>query len=266
MPFYNDQLDRKVDIPIPPQRIISLVPSQTELLYDLGLKEEVIGITKFCIHPNEWFRSKTRIGGTKTVDIDKVKALNPDLILANKEENVQSQIEALEMDFPIWISDVNTMQEALDMIQGIGQITNKKDEAIALSLQLKNSFSNFTNPRTNQGIRTCYMIWKDPYMSVGGDTFIHDILTLAGFSNLLGSYQRYPIITIEELQEMNCELLLLSSEPYPFKQKHLDELKTLLPTTKILLVDGEAFSWYGSRLLHTPAYLQQLHQEIIANA
>lgn len=264
MPVYTDQLQRTVDIPEAPKRIISLVPSQTELLYDLGLEEEVIGITKFCIHPETWFRNKTRVGGTKTIHIDKIRELQPDLIIANKEENVKEQIEALAQDFPVWISDVNNLEEALDMIEQIGIITNRNQCATDLAKQIEQAFINFKSQTQNPKLRTAYLIWKDPYMTISGDTFIHHILTQAGFDNIFAAQQRYPETSINELQALNCELLLLSSEPYPFKQKHIDELQALLPHTKILLVDGEAFSWYGSRLLHTPAYLQQLKAEIAA--
>jgi len=264
MPVYTDQLHRTVVISEAPKRIISLVPSQTELLYDLGLEEEVIGITKFCIHPEIWFRTKTRIGGTKTLNIDKIRELQPDLIIANKEENMREQIEALAQDFPVWTSDVNTLSEALDMIEQIGIITHRTQKAEKLSKTIEHSFSNLKFQIPNPKLRTAYLIWKDPYMTVGGDTFIHHILAQSGYDNLFATQQRYPETSISELKSLHCELLLLSSEPYPFKQKHIDELQSLLPHTKILLVDGEAFSWYGSRLLHTPAYLQQLQEEIKA--
>ena len=262
MPVYTDQLHRTVIIPNTPKRIISLVPSQTELLYDLGLEEEVVGITKFCIHPTIWFRNKTRVGGTKTVNLDVIRALQPDLIIANKEENIKEQVEALAHDFPVWISDVNNLEEALDMIKQIGSITNKKEAAEAISQRIEDAFTNLKSQVSNQRLRTAYLIWKDPYMTVGGDTFIHHMLSHAGFDNLYTSQQRYPETTVAELQALNCELLLLSSEPYPFKQKHIEELQALLPNTMILLVDGEAFSWYGSRLLYTPAYIEQLQKAI----
>lgn len=262
MPVYTDQLQRTITVKTEPKRIISLVPSQTELLFDLGLEEEVIGITKFCIHPENWFRNKTRIGGTKTLHIDKIRKLNPDLIIANKEENIKDQIETLAQEFPVWISDVNNLTEALEMIEQIGLITGKKQPAEDLTKRIEAAFLNFKSQTSNLKSKTCYLIWKDPYMTIGGDTFIHDILIEAGYNNIFATQQRYPAITIADLQAANCEVLFLSSEPYPFKQKHIEELQAQLPHTKILLVDGEAFSWYGSRLLHTPAYLQQLQEEI----
>lgn len=260
MPAFIDQTGRSISINSNPQRIISLVPSQTELLFDLGLADQVIGITKFCIHPDEWFRSKTRIGGTKQLHIDQIKQLQPDLIIANKEENVKEQIEELEKLFPVWISDINNLADAYEMIEQVGIITNKEHPANKILLQTKKGFAKL--PTQDSKLRTAYLIWQNPYMTIGGDTFIHSMLEAASFKNLFNNKTRYPGITITELQTMNCELLLLSSEPYPFKQKHIDELQTQLPNTRILLVDGEMFSWYGSRLLQAPAYFAKLQSQI----
>lgn len=266
---FVDQLDRTVALPNEPKRIISLVPSQTELLHHLGLEEEVIGITKFCVHPEKWFRNKPRVGGTKTVNIEKIKSLHPDLIIANKEENVQEQVEALAKEFPVWVSDVNTLDDAYEMIKGIGEITAKKQETETLVEQIQKSFAGLKLPTAipiaiRTKLQTCYLIWKDPYMTAGGDTFIHDMLTNAGFENAFAQTKRYPVVTIEDLPIANCQLIFLSSEPYPFKQNHVDELQTKLPHTKIILVNGEMFSWYGSRLLQVPAYFKSLHQQIAA--
>jgi ABC-type Fe3+-hydroxamate transport system substrate-binding protein len=262
MPLYADQLGRTIEIKQTPKRIISLVPSQTELLFDLGLDEEVIGITKFCVHPEHWFKTKTRVGGTKQLHLDKIKELQPDLIIANKEENVREQIEELAKDFPVWISDVNNLNDALEMINSIGEIVNKQTTAKKITDQIKRSFAQLQT--TNHKLQTSYLIWKDPYMTIGNDTFIYDMLQRCGFQNIFEDQKRYPEISMEQLQTSNCQLLLLSSEPYPFKQKHIDELQPLLPDTKIILVDGEMFSWYGSRLLKAPAYFQQLQNQVLS--
>lgn len=260
MPSHTDQLNRFVNISSSPTRIISLVPSQTELLHDLGLEKEVIGITKFCIHPKKWFHQKQRIGGTKNINVEKVIALQPDLIIANKEENTREQIEFLAERFPVWVSDVNNLDEAYAMIKSIGEITGKKEKAENLVKQIQTAFTQLQTPSTK--IKTAYLIWKDPYMTAGSDTFIHDLMKRAGFENAFASEYRYPQITVDDLRNAGCQLLLLSSEPYPFKQKHIDELRQRLPHTKIILADGEMFSWHGSRLLRAPAYFQTLHAQI----
>lgn len=270
MPVYKDQTGRTISMDEPPQRIISLVPSQTELLFDLGLDKEVVGITKFCVHPDNWFSRrdsfgalKTRVGGTKQLKMDIIHQLQPDLILANKEENVKEQIEELEKDYPVWISNVNNLDDAYQMIEQVGMIINKKQQTKEMVWQIKENFAQL--PTINYKLQTAYLIWKNPYMAAGGDTFIHSMFEAAGFKNIFENDPRYPEVTIAELQMLNCELLLLSSEPYPFKQKHIDELQPLLPGTKIILVDGEMFSWYGSRLLLAPEYFNKLRNEIKVN-
>lgn len=243
------------------ESIVSLVPSITELLYDLGLSAEVTGITKFCIHPDEWFRTKTRIGGTKNVHIEKVKALQPTLIIANKEENVKEQVEALQEIAPVHVTDVSNLEDALNMIETIGELVHRQEQAASMVQSINQSFLELEQLRAKASYpttRACYLIWRQPYMTVGSDTMIHDLMQRCGWVNVFGYQKRYPEMDVEQIKQAGCELLLLSSEPYPFQQKHIDELQQELPDTKILLVDGEMFSWYGSRLQHAPAYFSNL--------
>ena len=256
MAIYTDQTGKRISLASTPARIVSLVPSQTELLYDLGLDKEIIAITAFCVHPRHWFQSKTRVGGTKTVHIEQVKQLQPDLIIANKEENVKEQVDELAAQFPVWTSNIGHLQQAVEMIETIGTITGTAEKARQLTEQINSRFDQLS--LSQKKLRTAYLIWRQPYMTIGGDTFIHDMLTRCGFENIFGDLQRYPSITVEEIKNRHCQLLLLASEPFPFKQKHIDELQQQLPSTKILLADGEMFSWYGSRLLLAPAYFTSL--------
>ncbi|MEO7924292.1 MAG: helical backbone metal receptor [Chitinophagaceae bacterium] len=256
MPVYTDKTANSITLATTPKRIISLVPSQTELLFDLGLDEEVVGITKFCVHPEQWFTNKIRVGGTKQLKMDIIRQLEPDLIIANKEENVKEQIEELQQHFPVWVSDVNDLGSAYEMIDKIGYLTGTSSRAIEIITGIKKGFSELQT--INDKPQTIYLIWQDPYMTVGGDTFIHTMLDAAGLDNLYAGKTRYPEIEPVELLAMKPGLLLLSSEPYPFKQKHVDELQQLLPHTRIMLVDGELFSWYGSRLQYSPAYFSRL--------
>jgi ABC-type Fe3+-hydroxamate transport system substrate-binding protein len=259
-------LQKATDLSYLPKRIISLVPSQTELLFSLGLETETIGITKFCVHPSSWFKTKERVGGTKTINMDKIDQLQPDLIIANKEENVKDQVEQLALNYPVWLTDVNNLEDALEMITGIGTLTGKRDEALSLIKKIKKAFDTLPkiDPQDalHNPLKTAYLIWRKPYMTIGGDTFIHDMLLACGFENIFAGKTRYPEVSITQLQTANCQLLLLSSEPYPFKQKHIDELSSSLPGTKIILVDGEFFSWYGSRLLNAPEYFNDLIKSI----
>ena len=256
MPNYIDQTGQILFIKENPQRIISLVPSQTELLADLGLNNEVVGITRFCVHPEEWFRTKTRVGGTKQLKLELIRKLDPDLIIANKEENLKDQVEELKLEFPVWVSDVNNLETAFEMIEQLGTITNRAKKAKEIIADTRSNFEILTP--ILQRYSAIYLIWQKPYMTVGGDTFINAMMEAAGLDNLVSGEQRYPELSLETIREMAPELLLLSSEPFPFREKHAEELQLLLPHTKVLLVDGEMFSWYGSRMKKASSYLKTL--------
>lgn len=254
--YYTDQLGNNVHLPDPPQRIVSLVPSQTELLYALGLEEEVVGITKFCVHPSAWFRSKTRVGGTKKLHADIIRGLRPDLIIANKEENLQEEVMDLMADFPVWVSNIQSLADAVDMIARVGSMTRRESAAQAIVAGIGARFAQLVPAA--KPVHTAYFIWRDPWMVAGGDTFIHQMLQACGFLNVFADMSRYPVVKPEQLAAADCRLVLLSSEPYPFREKHITEIQAHVPEAKIMLVDGEMFSWYGSRLLEAPAYFQEV--------
>jgi ABC-type Fe3+-hydroxamate transport system substrate-binding protein len=240
-----------------------LVPSQTELLSYLNLEKEVIGITKFCVHPEKWFKNKTRVGGTKNLNLKIIDQLSPDLIIANKEENVKEQIEELAKKYDVWITEVNNLNNAINMISDIGKLTNQTEAASTLALQIKDKFEKLKNYFSDKRkVPAAYFIWKAPYMVAAGDTFINDMMQYCGLENIFSEKKRYPEISLEEIVEKKCELMLLSSEPYPFKQKHKEEIQKQLPEIEIQLADGEMFSWYGSRLLQSIDYFQSFLNKV----
>ncbi|MBS1782385.1 MAG: ABC transporter substrate-binding protein [Bacteroidetes bacterium] len=251
-----DMMNREVWIPEFPQKIISLVPSQTELLYDLGLENEVVGITKFCVHPNGWWQHKKRVGGTKQLNLAQIDKLQPDLIIANKEENTQDQIEALAARFPVWISDINTIKDAFRMIQLLGALVNRNEKANEIIESIEKGFSKLIKQFPNK--KVAYFIWYQPWMCAGENTFIHQMLATMGWDNVLPADSRYPEVSLDYVKSLNPELCLLSSEPFPFKEKQANELRAALPESKILFVDGEMFSWYGSRMIKATNYLESL--------
>ena len=248
--------------------IVSLVPSQTELLYDLGLNEEVKAITKFCVHPKAWLTGKTRIGGTKNIKIDFIKKMKPDLVIANKEENVKEQVEELAKTIDVFVTDVNNLADALVMIRNVGTLTGKTTKALSIASQIEKKFQKLSESITDkQKIKAAYLIWQNPYMVVGRNTYINSMMTYCGVENIFTNVERYPEISLEDLQtskpgKSNCDLILLSTEPFPFKEKHLQEIQIKLPSKKIMLVDGEMFSWYGSRLLKAADYFKNLREYI----
>jgi ABC-type Fe3+-hydroxamate transport system substrate-binding protein len=253
---FIDQMNRTIRLEGIPRRIVSLVPSQTELLYDLGLNDEVVGITKFCIYPDSWFHSKTRVGGTKQVNIAKVRELKPDLIIGNKEENTKEDIAELEKVAPVWMSDIYTIDDALEMILQVGELTGTIAPAEKIISDIRFAFSDLKKPKGKFSV--LYFIWKDPYFAVGKNTFIDDMIKTCGLVNLC-THDRYPEWELSNLQP---DFVFLSTEPYPFKEEHIDEVQKNFPTAKILLVDGEMFSWYGSRMRLAPNYFNELISQI----
>jgi ABC-type Fe3+-hydroxamate transport system substrate-binding protein len=255
---FKDQLNHNININFPPKRIISLVPSQTELLFDLGLTNEIIGITKFCIHPKDKFKNTTKIGGTKKLDINKIRELKPDLIIGNKEENQKKEIGILAKEFPVWMSDIYNLSDALEMIEIIGEMVDKKVESLILSQNIQQTFDKIII-NENDLKSTLYFIWHNPNMLAGNETFINEMLKYCSLKNLIEE-NRYPELSDPELKMLLPEVILLSSEPYPFKEKHIKNFQEIWPKAKIKLVDGEMFSWYGSRLLKAASYFKNLRQ------
>lgn len=244
-------MGRAVTIPFPIRRIVSLVPSQTELLVDLGVEELLVGVTKFCIHPAGMKERVGQIGGTKAVKIDQVIALKPDLVIGNKEENLQSDIETLEQHVPVWMSDIHDLKTALEMIHQVGSLVEKEQKSLQVIESIRQNFNRLGQiKKSDQLTKVLYLIWRKPYMAAGKGTFIDDCLMRCGWVNCVDE-SRYPEIDPTTLQP---DLILLSSEPYPFQERHIKELSMLFPDTRIELVDGEYFSWYGTRMLGAPDY------------
>jgi ABC-type Fe3+-hydroxamate transport system substrate-binding protein len=259
MPTFTDQMGFEVQLNERPQRIVSLVPSLTELLADLGLSDQIVGLTHFCVYPKELYKNKERIGGTKKARIEQIKALEPDLIIANKEENEKEQVEALKAFCPVWVSKVYDIPTALTMIKKLSEVVGKPTEGAAMTERIRAGMANLPQA---PNLKTLYMIWRKPYMAAGGDTFIHEMLRQIGLENVLKDVNRYPEITSHDIKAYNPDLVLLSSEPYPFKEKHMVELQSLLPSAQVKLVDGSLFSWYGSRMEKALPTLGELSQEL----
>lgn len=252
---FTDQMNRQCVLETPPKRIVSLVPSQSELLWDLGLKNNIVGITRFCIHPDEMFQSIKRVGGTKKLSVETIEQLQPDLIIGNKEENTREQIEILAGKFPVWMSDINSITDALQMITAIGEITSTTGESLKLLNKIDQQLSLIKN--IFQDKKIIYLIWQQPFYAVGRQTFINDFLQHLGFQNLITT-SRYPEIAVEDLYHFAPDYLFLSTEPFPFSDTHLREIQSYLPHTKVSLINGEFCSWYGSRLMKTGNYFQEL--------
>jgi ABC-type Fe3+-hydroxamate transport system substrate-binding protein len=261
MTEHLDQTGREIHIDQTPKRIISCVPSQTELLYDLGLEKEVVGITGYCVHPSRWLKEKTVIGGTKDLQIERIRSLKPDLIIANREENIKEQIEELARDFQVYVSDIKSPEDTMNLVADLGRITHQQDQAESLNNDIQKALKALEDKKVEG---TClYFIWKDPYMVVSNDTFIQSMVDLTGLHNpLKESEERYPTITLDMLSKLQPDVILLSSEPYHFTTAQLHKMAQYCPESIIKIVDGEMMSWYGSRLVKGLKYVKRLREEV----
>jgi ABC-type Fe3+-hydroxamate transport system substrate-binding protein len=261
---FTDQMQRTFTLKSTPKRIISLVPSQTELLYDLGLEERIVGITKFCVHPYHLKSTKAIVGGTKNIKLEKIKELQPDLILCNKEENTKEIVEELEKLFPVHVSDVKNIEESLEMITQYGVMMKCNTEASKINNKIQfylKDFQEFVKDIPVQ--KVAYFIWRKPWMVAGQDTFINYLLKLCKFENIYESHGRYPEVEIKKIRlDGDPDIVMLSSEPYPFKSAHAFELGRCTHHAKVVFVDGEYFSWYGSRLSKAFTYFKKLHESL----
>lgn len=253
-------MNREVVLKGKPKKIISLVPSQTELLYSLGLENETIAITKFCVHPKEWRKHKQTIGGTKKLNLDEISKLNPDLIIGNKEENNKEDIEWLSKNHSVWMSDIYNIQDSLKMIECIGNICDKEKEAQQIINSIKKELGELDYFFKSPIKKALYVIWDNPTMVAGKKTYIDSIISLINLQNACDT-NRYPNLKDVEIEKP--DYILLSSEPYPFKNKHLEKYKNNFPDSKVILVDGEMFSWYGSRIIKAIPYIKTLRDKLI---
>lgn len=260
MKIVKDQVGRTIHLPERLGSIISLVPSITELLAYWQLDDSVEGITKFCIHPDEWYQNKTRVGGTKKINMSVIHQIAPDLIIANKEENTKEMIRELEKFYPVWVSDPNDIKQAVEMIYALENLLEIPDK-LKIGKTLEQNLNTFTF-RNDTIYKVAYLIWKDPYMVAANKTYIHSVLEWGGFRNVYEGLERYPAIELDELKSKDPDLIFLSSEPYPFKQQNIEYFKSSFPRAEVYHVEGEYFSWYGSRMLKLVEYLTKLRKQI----
>lgn len=253
-----DHLGRTVEFAFPPKRIISLCPCITETLYTLQLQNEIVGRTRYCIYPTAEVENAGIVGGTKDIDLVEIHKLKPDLIIVEKEENTEDIVATLEKHYPVYVAEVQSIDDAYRMIDDIGYLTDRAEEATRLRRVIQTAFQSLPNVN---GQRAAYVIWKEPFMVVGQDTYINSVLDKLGFINVFSSLEgRYPMISMEDFQNANLDYVLLASEPYSFELKHQDEFLQMMPNTKPLLVDGEMF-WYGAKMLEAATYFRQIFNE-----
>lgn len=252
-PTLTDQLGRRLHLPVLPNRIVSLCPSVTETLFALGAGKRVIACTDYCRHPAEIIAALPSIGGTKTVNEIRLRQLHPDLIVSVREENDERQIAALASDLPVLILDPVDIASALSGLSLLGLVVGCTDTARALVQTIHDAFD--TLPRLDN-CAALYLIWRKPFMTAGHGTYIGDVMARLGLQNAASTTERYPVLDTLTLEANQPRLLLAASEPFPFAEKHLPELRRLAPNAEIILVDGEMFGWHGARMLKAADYFR----------
>ena len=233
-------------------RIVSLCPSLTELVFDLGRGEELVGRTKFCVHPADRVGHIESVGGTKNPKIARIAELAPDLVLLNEEENRREDAEALgAAGLRLHVSFPRDADETAQMVRDIGGTLGSLGAAERIAADIERRAARVRAAASSAApVRYAYLIWRNPWMVAGGDTFVTAMLGLPGGVNVFGDHhERYPTVTAEELATADPDVVFLSSEPFPFKEKHADELVTAtgLSRERMQLVDGEYLTWHGSR-------------------
>ncbi len=234
-----------------PQRIVGLVPSLTETLFALGVGTRVVGRTRYCTQPPRMVGGIAKVGGTKKVDVGRVLGLEPDLIVAVKEENSKEDVEELAAaGVPVFLGAPETVEGAVRMLGELADLVEAPlaEEVLAPVERVVKRLNTRRGPRR----RVFVPIWKSPYMGVGSDTYVHDVLKVSGGENVCGGATRYPVVTLEEIEALRPEIVLLPDEPYPFSAEDLPEFYALdIPAAKedrVHLVDGKLLTWYGPRM------------------
>ena len=260
----EDQIGTIHTFEITPKRIVSLVPSQTELLFDLGQEAKIVGITKFCVHPFHFKSTKKIIGGTKKVHFEKIRLLQPDVIIANKEENTKEIVEELSKICPVWVTNIVTFEDNLKMISDFGKLLDCRTESQKWTDKIEFAYRDFQQFIKDKPVKkVAYFIWANPYMVAGNDTFINEMLKLNNFQNIYQDKGRYPEIELKKIRlEGDPDCVFLSSEPFPFTDEHAFEIGRFTHHAKTVFVDGEMFSWYGTRLVKAFEYFKMVHQKI----
>jgi len=255
--LFTDDLNIKVEIKENPERIISLVPSITEYLFDLGLSEQIVGLTNYCIHPEKAVSNKEKVGGTKDFSLEKIRKLKPDLIIAVKEENNKELVQEIAKEFPLAVFDVVNLKSAIRTMKNIGILLKKeeKSKAIISEIQRQKILLQSNNIKTKSA---CYLIWNKPMMTVNENTFISEMMQYSGYKNVFRNKEEsYGVITEKEILEKKPQYILLSTEPFSFTEKHRIAYQKKFSDSKVILVDGEFYSWYGSRILKAFDYFLQ---------
>jgi ABC-type Fe3+-hydroxamate transport system substrate-binding protein len=250
----TDHLNRTVILKSKPERVVSMVPSLTETLADLGLAENLVAVTRFCKYPSNVVNTLPKIGGPKNINLEKIIDLKPDFVVAVKEENNKKQVLSLAEHVPVFVFDINTLEDSFDMLQLLGTIFEIQEISAQWIKRIKEKLEILKPSVVAE--KTLYMIWKKPWMAAGKSTFIGSMMQVAGFNNLISG--RYPEISENEMRK--ADAILLATEPYHFNENDRKQLQEMFSGTRVIIVDGEMFTWYGTHMLKAFDYFTSFRQ------
>ncbi len=263
---YVDALGRTLEVKSPPQRIVSLVPSLTEALFVLGVGEAVVGVSDFCVEPREAAAGKTRVGGTKAVNVARVLSLRPDLVVASAEENSRDDIRGMvQAGLPVFVTLPTTVAGAIDLLEQLAGMTGAAEAGARMVAEAREALAEVE--RSNEGrqpVRTFCLVWRNPWMTIGPGTYMHDFITVCGGDNVFGlRHERYPRVQLSEMAERDPEVVLLPDEPYRFEPKHVSEISAFREVSavrdgRIYLLEGKHLCWYGPRIAGSLRYVSGL--------
>lgn len=253
---YVDALNRAVELSATPRRIISLVPSLTEALFAFGVGRKVVGVTSFCVEPREAVADRPKVGGTKTLRVERVLELQPDLVVASAEENRKEDIEALVREgLPVFVTLPTTVAEAIDMMEQLADMAGAGRTAGKIVKEARRALDEVREQcQSRRPVRTFCPIWRNPWMTVGPGTYVHDFITVCGAENIFQwRHERYPKVELAEMAERDPEVVLLPDEPFRFGAKHVPEVAAYREVRavvdgRIYLVEGKHLCWYGPRI------------------
>lgn len=253
---FHDATGAAVVLPAPPRRIVSLIPSITETLFALGAGPAVAGCTVYCTEPAEGVRTKVKVGGEKNPKLEVIRELGADLVVANVEENVREHVETLRgWGIPVYVTYPRTVAEGIQLVSDLGEVVGLAERGKALAARLEGLLDDVRRARAGKPARRVfYAIWRQPWMTINGDTYTHDMLAVCGGANVFGrSAARYPEVTLEEVARAVPEAILLPDEPYRFRRAHLVDFDAYpdipaLRARRIHLIDGKLATWYGPRI------------------
>jgi iron complex transport system substrate-binding protein len=246
-------------------RLVSLCPSITESLAVLGLAGELVGVTRYCVHPRAALEGVPRVGGTKNPDLAAIRAARPDLVFCNAEENRREDVEALALEFAVDVSLPRRVADVPELLRHFGRLTGRGTAAEMWAARIEEELKGL-EARARSSFRFAYLIWRDPWMTVGGDTYISDLLRRVGGRNAFekkgaGTHD-YPVVTEAEVLAESPDLLVLPDEPYRFGEKDAAYWRERLPASLVALVKGDDFSWHGTRTLRGLGAAGQLARQL----